>query len=266
MKKLIIIALALLISISFALPVLAAGTPRLVDNADILTASEEQTLLSRLNEISERQRVDIVVVTVNSLGGKSSRVYADDFYDQNGYGFGTSHDGVLLLISMEARDFYISTSGYGITAITDAGLEYVEDRILSDISAGRYAQAFTTYATTCDDLITRARSGNPYDVEKGSFSPLKTLVIAVIIGIIAAAIVTSILKGQLKSVRRQTAANNYIKQNSMKITVNHDRFLYKNVSRRAKPQNNTSSGGSSGGSSTHRSSSGRSHGGRGGKF
>ena len=94
---------------------------RVVDMADLLSDSEESSLLFKLDEISERQQFDVVVVTVGSLDGKTPTAYADDFYDYNGYGFGAEYDGVLLLVSMEERDWRISTCGYGITALTDAG-------------------------------------------------------------------------------------------------------------------------------------------------
>lgn len=67
--------------------------PRLVDRADLLSELEEEELEARLDEISERQQADVVVVTVNSLDGKSAQDYADDFYDYNGYGIGTDKSG-----------------------------------------------------------------------------------------------------------------------------------------------------------------------------
>ena len=116
--------------------------PQLVDDAGLLDSSEEEELESELDEISERQQFDVVVVTVNSLEGKTPQDYADDFYDYNGYGYGSDHDGVLLLVSMEDRDWYMSTTGYGITAITDAGREYISDQFVPYLSDGEYLEAF----------------------------------------------------------------------------------------------------------------------------
>ena len=110
--------------------VLAATPPRLVDDAKLLTSYEKTELLSYLNEISEKHGMDIVIVTVNSLGGKSPRAFADEYYDHNGY----REDGVLLLVAMNSRDYWISTSGYGITAFTDAGIDYIADAFLTDLS------------------------------------------------------------------------------------------------------------------------------------
>ena len=86
----------------------------------------------------QRQQFDVAVVTADTLDGKTPMAYADDFYDYNGYGFGESKDGVLLLVSMEDRDWWITTTGYGITAITDAGREYMSERFLPAMSEDVY--------------------------------------------------------------------------------------------------------------------------------
>lgn len=254
----------------------AGGLPRLVDMADLLSDSEESDLLTMLNDISQRQQTDIIVITVDSMEGETAMVYADDFYDHNGYGFGDRRDGILLLISMDEREWYISTHGYGITAITDAGREYLSEQFVSDLSAGDHAAAFTNFAKLCDDFITQAKTGDPYDVghlPDDSFEPVWGLLTALAAAFVISLIVTGIMRMQLKSVHSQSAADNYIKQGSMQLTKKNDLFLYRHVDRRKKPKNKSShSSGSShssnrsGGSRTHTSSSGAKHGGGGGKF
>ena len=242
---------------------------RVVDMAELLSDSDKTALLSKLDEISERQKLDIVVLTVNTLDGKTPRDYADDFYDYNGYGFGENKDGILLLVSMEDRDWWISTTGYGITALTDAGIEYITEKFLSDLSDGDYAQAFTTYAELCDQFITQAKTGESYDtgnMPKEPFNVAWNILVAFVIGLVVAFVVTNIMKKQLKTVQLKSEANNYVKSNSMIVTENRDLFLYNQVSRRARPKETDNRSGSSGGSSTHTSSSGSSHGGGGGKF
>lgn len=259
-----------------AIPVLPVSAedapPRLVDMADLLTESEESELSDLLDEISERQQTDIVVVTVGSMDGKSAEVYADDFYDYNGYGWGDGHDGILLLVSMEERDWYISTTGYGITAITDAGREYISGIFVPDLSAGDYVAAFTGFANLCDDFITQAKTGEPYDVGNlpGDFVGFLVgcFMVSFVAAFIIALIATGIMRMKLKTVYHQSAADNYVKQGSMELTKKNDLFLYRHVDRRKKPEINSSSGSSNspGGSKTHTSSSGTTHGGGGGKF
>ena len=250
---------AFLLILGMTLFVSAASMPRLVDGADLLSDSEEAELLSMLDEISERQMLDVVIVTANTLEGKSPMAYADDFYDDHGYGFGASYDGVLLLISMEDRDWWISTCGYGITAFTDYGISCLSDRFLPDLGNGFYADAFETFARGCDEYISLARNGTPFDVGSEPFDPASSLLIAAVIGLIAAWIVVGSMKAQLKSVRQQNAGS-YLKEGSLQLTDSRELYLYRNVHRTVKQES------SSGGSSTHRSSSGRSHGRGGGKF
>ena len=72
------------------------------------------------------------------------------------------------------------------------------------------------------------------------------------------------MENQLETVRSALAAISYIKENSLSVTRSKDQFLYSTVNKTAKPKETSSSSG--GGSSTHTSSSGRTHGGTGGKF
>ena len=256
MKRLIA-ALVCVLLMMCALTVFATA-PRLVDEAGLLTQDEAAQLQQQLDEISLRQGVDVVIVTVDSTQGASPMDFADDYFDYHDYG----SDGILLLVSMEDRDWWISTTGYGITAITDAGLDYISQEFLYYLSDGEYALAFETFATLCDDFLTQAYAGQPYDsgnLPEEPFDPLWTLIVSLAIAFVIALIVTAIMKGQLKSVRFQAKADNYVQPGSMQLTNSRDLFLYTHVSKTERPQN-------TGGSSTHTSSSGRSHGGGGGKF
>ncbi|MBR3867645.1 MAG: TPM domain-containing protein [Butyricicoccus sp.] len=261
MKKKCFMFLCLLLLWAFAVsPAYAAGaSPRLVDRADYLTDSEEAALLNKLDEISTRQGLDVVIVTIPDLFGEDITALADDFYDEGGY----HPDGILLLISDYDREWAISTAGYGITAFTDAGQEYLTGQFLDALSEGEYAAAFDTYAGLCDAFITQAKTGTPYDMgmlPKSQFHAVRNLLISVGIGLLAAWIAVSSMKAQLKTVRAQTAASAYVKPGSMHITERRELFLYHQIHRTAREVK------ASGGSSTHTSSSGRTHGGSSGTF
>jgi uncharacterized protein len=188
--------------------------------------------------------------------------YADNFFDYNGYGQGSTRDGLVLLISMEERDWWISTCGYAITAFTDAGIDYIGEKVTSYLTDGDYAAAFEEFAVQCDIFVKQARAGEPFDTHnlpKEPFNKGMALVIALVAGLILAFIYTGKLKGELNTVRKQTAAAGYVK-GGVNITASKDFFLYRNIQKTAKESSN------SGGSSTHTSSSGASHGGGGGKF
>lgn len=257
MKKILMLLAVLCLLTGCIVPAFATA-PRLVDDADLLSSREAEEIEEQLDELSEQYDMDIVIVTVDSTDGADPMDFADDYYDYNDY----ASDGILLLVSMEDSDWWVSTTGYGIEVITDAGLEYMSDRFVPYLSDGEYATAFETFIALCDDFIDQANSGDPYDshnLPKEPFSFGLNLVIALVVGLLAAFIVTGIMKSKLKSVRMQAKADDYLVPGSLQLSRSQDLFLYTHVDRREKPK-------SSSGSSTHVSSSGRTHGGGGGKF
>lgn len=247
--------------------------PRLVDEADLLTDSEETALLAKLDEISERQQFDVVIVTVNSIGGKTIEEFTNDYFDYNGYGYGENADGAMLLISMEERKWCVSTHGYGETAITPAGHDYIMNQFKPDLSDGDYNGAFTTFAEQCDDFVRQAKTGEPYDtgnLPKGTVSPLM-IVVDLVLGLVIGFAIASVKKSKLKSVRNKVEALDYTVPGSLMLTDNRDVFLNKTVTtRRIERESSGSGGGSSGGSSSNYSrnvsSSGRTHGNSSGSF
>ena len=253
---------------------LKSGKLPVVDMDGLLRPEAVTALSEKLVSIADRYQCDIVIVTVNSLGGKTATEYADDFFDYNGYGYNAvpdadgvtrNGDGILLLVSMEYRDYAISTSGFGIKALTDYGIEDLEDRFLPDLSKGDYEASFNTFADRCAWLLDTARKGRPYDV--GYRLNLFTLALAILAGLLLAFIPVSAMKRQLTDVKKNMNADRYLETQSFALTQNSDVFLNSHVSRtvHVEPQR-SGGGGHSGGSSTHTSSSGGTHGGHSGKF
>ncbi len=260
------VMLSFVLCLLLVVPVNASGEDyeRLVDEADLLSNSEEDDLLELLDDISKDHDCDVVIVAVDDMEdyGYSNIVsFVDDYYDFCEY----EDDGIIFLLSMEERDWAISTKGFGIEAFTDDGQDYIMDQVLPSLSDGDYADAFTEFANQCDKFLTQAEEGDPYDGSNMPKEPLGLIWIpgSFLIGCIISLIIVMVMKGQLKSVKMQSGAADYVKKNSLKIDVSRDIYLYRNVSRRLRPKD-TGSGG--GGSSTHRSSSGSSHGGSHGKF
>ena len=61
---------------------------------------------------------------------------------------------------------------------------------------------------------------------------------SLIAGIVIAFIVVGIMKAQLKTVRKQNNAANYVVDGSFHLTNRAEFFLYRNVVRRERPKNN----------------------------
>ena len=72
------------------------------------------------------------------------------------------------------------------------------------------------------------------------FNAGMSLVIALFIGIASGLSVAFVLKGQLKTVRKQEQANVYVKPGSLQITISHDFFLYAEEKRTKKDSGKSS--------------------------
>ena len=196
MKKRYIIAIfALVIAMLSALPALAEKT-YLNDFAGLLTYEECEAVEAKLKEISKKHKMDIVVLTIDSLGYNDEVDVADDYYDDNGY----AKDGVLLLFSYEDDIRYLSTSGFCIDAFEN-NLSDITYAISDYMADENYADAFISFAEKCDEIIQN----------KKSMDHVITIVISVVVGLVVAFIVGSTLKGQLKSVTFKSRAENYMK-------------------------------------------------------
>lgn len=255
-------------SFGFSIDKAYAGdvTSRIVDDADVLTDEEEAKLRTKLDEISERQKVDVVILTVQNETDKNNiKMYAADYYDYNGYGFGENADGIILAMDYGSRAWGIVTTGKGMNIFTDAGQEYMTDKFIHYLSDGDTYKGFETYADLCDKFIEQyVTTGEAYDVDHLPKDRNMLFVIggAVIPALILAAIVCSVLTSQLKTVIEQHKADNYAVKESFYVRDDMDLFLYKNVTK-SKIEKSSSS---SGGSSSFTGSSGRSHGGSSGSF
>lgn len=266
---------------ALALPVSATSDlPMVVDNAGLFSDSERSALEEKAQELRTEYEMDIVILTVDRLDGKTPQDYADDYYDDNGYGFGKEYSGLLFLLAMEERDWYISTCGDAIYAVTDYGIQKLGEAALPDLSAGAYYDAFDAYLNALPSYLSAYQAGTPVDGYadysgnyyhgdrenvvhyKEKRSP--NLLVSLVIGVITAGVTVGIMAASMNTKRQQRSASSYLKAGSYHLRTHQDLFLYSNVSKTRRQENN--GGHSGGGSSVHHSSSGRSHGGGGGKF
>ena len=208
------------------------------DEADLLSDSEEITLTEKLMDVSHSYNAQILVATIDSMDGGDIDEFLELVYDEMGFGYGENHDGVLLLVCMDPREYRILSNGFAGEAIDSGDIDKIGDVIVSDLSDGNYAAAFDKFADQCDYYLDGHLNGFPFNAGKN-------LLICLIIGIVAGVVVALILKGQLKTVRKQNQANVYVKPGSMQVTVRNDFFLYRDVTRTKKESSNSSGSGSS---------------------
>ncbi len=240
-KQILSIFLAVLLCGSLVLCAFAADNTGFVyDEAGLLSESEAESLEQKLAEVSRAYNAQIIVHTVSSVTGGDVDAYLEYWYDSNQFGYGEDRDGVLLLLCMETRDYRILSNGFAGSAIDPGTIDAIGEAIVSDLSDGDYADAFEAFADECAYYLDGYINGFPFNFGKNA-------IISLIIGVVISLIVSSALKGQLKSVQKQHAAGNYVRDGSMNVSVQNDFFLYSTVSRTKKESSSSKSSG--GGSS-----------------
>lgn len=278
----------------------------IVDMANILSLEQINLLEQKIAKIINDYQIDVVILTTYLNNGKSMMDLADDYYDENDYGIDLAKDGLILVLSLQSNEWYISTTGKAINVFSDWGIEYLGKVMKPSFADKNFYQGFEDFISYIEKFSIQAETGKPYDrynqgdlpnldgdeavsndqgisdqeiKQKEPLDPIKRIFGSVGIGLIIGLIVSGIRLGKLKTKKAVKNANEYVKENSFKLTKSNDLYLYQTVTKKRRPRsdddisNSHKSSGSikssthrSSGSSTHRSSSGRSHGGGGGKF
>ena len=274
----------------------------IVDMANILSLEQIQLLEQKITKITNDHQIDIVILTTYLNNGKSMMDLADDYYDENDYGINSTKDGLILVLSLQSNEWYISTSGKAINIFSDWGIEYLGKVMKPSFIDKNFYQGFADFIEYTEKFSIQANTGDPYDrynqgnlpnldgdevvsndqeinnqeaKEKEPLDSTKRIFGSLGIGLIIGLIVSFIRLGKMNTKKAVKNANEYVKENSFKLTKSNDLYLYQTVTKKRRPideeqniskSHKTTSSVRSSGSSTHHSSSGRSHGGGGGKF
>lgn len=274
MKRLIAAA-CLMLLLSFALTgALCQTEQRVYDLAHLMGQSEIEALESRIAQMKSTYDMDFAVLTQDDTKGKDAQSYADDFYDENGFGLGNDLSGLLLLIDMDNREVHVSTSGLMIRYMTDARVNTLLDVVVPYVSAGEYSGAALAALDQMEVFLKNGIPQNQYNQdEQGNIDPyrpqkpksitLGEAAIALFSGLAGALILFFTVRGKY-AMKGSAYKYDLTKNAAVNITGATDVYLRTQVTR--VPRASSNSGGTGGRSSTHHSSSGRVHGGGGRKF
>lgn len=242
-KRLCSLLFCLLLLSALILPV-SAKNAEVLDVASVMSVEDAAELSRRLPSFLDNYGLTVVILTVPDLMDQPIEAFADNYYDNNRY----DENGVLFMVDMGSRQWHISTSGTAIELLSDRDLIQIEDEVIPYFSEGQFYEGFSCFLDMLPSCLAEESSGSSFGLP-------------VLLGAVIAGIVLLILRSTMNTKKPQHGAACYETEGSYQLLRHQDLFLYSRVSKQAKPEPNSNSG-----SSTHRSSSGRSHGGRGGSF
>ncbi len=229
---------------------------KIYDKANLLTKEEINELETEAIRIAKENEVDVIILTVDDAKGKTSMQVADNFYDENGFGYDeVNKTGILFLIDMDNRDIYISTYGEANPYFTTEIIDIILDDVFVYLSEEDFYNGCITFLESISSYMWYVEPEKSF---KDYF--LIYLTIATVIGTIA-----TYYMFQLKATEPNMGYTTYIDRKSVKINREEEKFV-KTVITERKIEKNNNNDKNGGDSSTHTSDSGKTHGGGGRDF
>ncbi|MBR3017236.1 MAG: TPM domain-containing protein [Clostridia bacterium] len=239
MKKALLAVLLLLLIISPAL----AENSRVVDEADLISASDEQQLEQAIAQIRETYQFDVLILTMDSIGDRQGDYYAGDYFDANGYGEGKNHDGVCFFYltrgDRNGNTLFFVKTGSGERIFTNEVDEEIFMRIRPYMVQKNYAAAIAKYLVEVESYL---------DANTPFHRANRLLPIFALAGLAIGTITAFVFKSQMKTVRRKAGAMSYVRDGSFNLSRVQDVYLYTTTTRRRIQTNNNGGGGGSHGS------------------
>ena len=241
----------------------AEARDKLIDDADLYSASEEAIIEANLEEASTRTGWDFIIYTnYNGVESYDIQDYCDEYYINHGYGKNIDDRGIFLVIDMSSRELYVTTKGDTMYYVNDDRLDEILDDVQFALMDDEYMEAAELFV---DDAVSFYNSGKPTsgsfsnveDAEK-SENPLWYVITryGIIILLVSMGIAALSAVGVKKKYQNNGRENTYdLASNSkVRLVAKEDTFLTKNVS--VTTVSSSSSGGRSGGGRSRSSSRG----------
>lgn len=198
------------------------------DKANLLSESEKNNLLEKMQPLTEYGNIGFVSVSENYM---STASYASDYYHNT---FGTA-SGTIFLIDMDNRNIYIFSDGSNYNVITNGVANIITDNIYKLASQEKYydcaSKAFTQIGTLLD-------GGKVSEPMRYIINALISIILAFFLGFIF------ILKS---SKLKKAKANEMLKNSIVDFKMGEMSALRVGGHRVYNPPSSSSSGGSSGG-------------------
>lgn len=206
------------------------------DDADILTDEEDLALEEQAQAIEDQYGFGVYMVIVDDYraftnGGTFDAAMA--IYKEYSLGVGDGKDGLLLLLSMNDRDYNLITYGdYGNYAFNDDGRIMLTDFFLDDFANDAWYDGFADFLEGAVMYLDAAAAGTPYssgDVPMTADDALGALGMYIagilLLPLVIALLVIKVMDGKMKSVAAATQASAYVSGN-LNLTGKIDRFSH----------------------------------------
>ena len=232
MKRIISVLIVLYLLAFLAVGVSAAQETRFFDEANCLSPAERQQLEALSEEITAEFPINIYVVTVDdfrSISYSNIDDAARQYYDSNNLGYGSNRDGLLLMLSMDDRDYALIAQGkYAIDCFTDYGRIKLSEKFVDDFRHDDWYGGFEDYLKVSKDYLKEARDNRPVDNYPADPKKVNSVgaAISLLLGYPVSALVCGGMKAKMRSVKPAAAANQYLNVGSVNFSDRSEVFTH----------------------------------------
>lgn len=233
--------------------------PRYVYYEDgLLDENAFNTLNSQAAAVSEEYDSGVYMVMVDDYREWDSDLdrAAQSIYEELGMGRRNDQDGILLLLSMEERDYILLVHGeFANQAYSEYARDQLADAFLDEFGENDFLAGFEDYIEECGHLLSLAADGTPLTRESNPYYNLLKWLFSLGIGIAAGLVIAALIRSGMRNVAEKTLADHYVAADGAEITLRRDQFTHMTHTR-VKIETH-SSGSSGGGGGGYSSSSGK---------
>ena len=178
-----------------------AQLPYVTDAAGLLSENENMLLEKMAERVSKKYGVGVYIVTVEDYRDfHSEGVYKATYtiYHEYTMGEGPNRDGIMLLLSMDDRDWAMFCYGSRCEyAFNSYGQEKLEKVFLDNFGENDWYGGFEDYVKECSVYLEKASAGKP--VRASLFYPL---LIVIGLSLLAAAAVVAVIWRKMDNVQQ----------------------------------------------------------------
>lgn len=262
-KRISILFCAVIMLVCSTSVAFAESTQKLIDDAGLLTSSEQADIVQKMTGQSKETGWDFVVYTnYNGVSKEKMERYTNEYYDKHNFGIGDKKSGVLLNIDMGSRELYMITKGDAMYYFSDSRNDEILDDIQACMKSKNYNKAVNdfvdlSYKYYCQGIL-KGDSNNNVKINQKYDNPvvyslLHYGIIAIIVGAVVGFVIALIINRKYKHNGKEGTYD--LHQNSVtNLNVSNDTFITKSVSVRTietSSSSSSSSGGGGGGGSSH---------------
>ncbi len=252
---------------------------KIYDFANLFTEEERQELYTEIETFIRKTKFDLAIVTISenpkieALGlynkNTADKIYAEDFYYYNHFGYEGTEDGLLILIDIDNSYLYLDVSGQAQAYYTDQKCDRIEDAVYKYLTNKEYAFSMRHMIKILDSYYKLGKkSDRNYIIAKdGTLKRDYHIPVLAFISSVITFIIILVMVFKNRMVNKAITGERYLNKESTQIRRLKDTLIDAHTSRIYAPRSESSGGGgSSSGGGGHTSSSGSSHSGGGHHF